>query len=302
MKLALGPVPYYWTAERFKAFYDTIADTDVDIVYLGEQVCSRRHNLRLPDWLSLAERLTDAGKEVVLSSLILVESESDLKALRRLAANGRFRVEANDMAMVQLVAGHAEFVIGPHLNVYNAASLGLLIEAGAVRWCAPTELSAQTLAGILSTLPATVESEVVVLGPLTLALSARCFTARHYNRQKDDCDFICMDHPTGMPLTTQDGQDFLVLNGVQTLSAKIHSLLHDLGSLRRLGVAVGRVVPLGENMAPLLAHVRARLDGRIDDDTGQHELAGLVAGECCGGYWNGLAGMQAGVSAMPGTP
>jgi len=46
MKLSLGPVLYYWTREALLDFYAGIADSATDIVYLGEVVCSRRHNLR----------------------------------------------------------------------------------------------------------------------------------------------------------------------------------------------------------------------------------------------------------------
>ena len=40
MKLSLGPVLYYWQRETLFDFYEQIADTAVDIVYLGEAVCS----------------------------------------------------------------------------------------------------------------------------------------------------------------------------------------------------------------------------------------------------------------------
>jgi len=46
MKLALGPILYYWERETTFSFYDEIAASPVDIVYLGETVCSRRHTLR----------------------------------------------------------------------------------------------------------------------------------------------------------------------------------------------------------------------------------------------------------------
>ena len=57
MKLSLGPVLYYWTREALLEFYAGVADSGVDIVYLGEVVCSRRHNLRLDDWLGIARNL-----------------------------------------------------------------------------------------------------------------------------------------------------------------------------------------------------------------------------------------------------
>ena len=57
MKLALGPVLYYWSRDTMLGFYEEMADAPVDIIYLGETVCSRRHLLRLQDYLDIAERL-----------------------------------------------------------------------------------------------------------------------------------------------------------------------------------------------------------------------------------------------------
>jgi hypothetical protein len=47
-------------------FYERIQCSPVDIVHLGEVVCSRRHELRLADWLEIGAALSAAGKEVVL--------------------------------------------------------------------------------------------------------------------------------------------------------------------------------------------------------------------------------------------
>ena len=96
-KLALGPVLYYWPKEKLLDFYEQIAASPVDIVYLGETICAKRRALNTEEWLALAERLSAAGKEVVLSTMALLEAESELKALHRLCENGRFTVEANDM-------------------------------------------------------------------------------------------------------------------------------------------------------------------------------------------------------------
>ncbi len=53
-------------------FYEAVREWPVDIVYLGETVCSRRHELRFQDWLEVADMLNDAGKNVVLSTQVLL--------------------------------------------------------------------------------------------------------------------------------------------------------------------------------------------------------------------------------------
>jgi len=83
-KLSLGPVLYYWSRETLLDFYERMADTPIDIIYLGETICSKRKSLATSDWLALAERLATAGKEVVLSTLTLLEAESELKTLQPL--------------------------------------------------------------------------------------------------------------------------------------------------------------------------------------------------------------------------
>ena len=101
MKIALGPLLYYWQRDTVLSFYSAMAATPIDVVYLGETVCSRRHELRLADWLDIAVRLRDAGKEVVLSSQVLLESGADVGTMHKITDNGDFLVEANDMGAVR---------------------------------------------------------------------------------------------------------------------------------------------------------------------------------------------------------
>ena len=45
-KISLGPLLYYWSRDDVFSFYEAIADTAIDIVYLGETVCSKRRLMR----------------------------------------------------------------------------------------------------------------------------------------------------------------------------------------------------------------------------------------------------------------
>src|SRR5690606_24923818 len=54
MKLSLGPLQYFWPREQVLAFYREAVSWPLDILYLGETVCSKRRELRTRDWLALA--------------------------------------------------------------------------------------------------------------------------------------------------------------------------------------------------------------------------------------------------------
>lgn len=291
MQLTLGPVAYHWPKARLDAFYEAMAAAPVDRIYLGETVCSRRREYRTADWLDAAARLAAAGKEVVLSSQVLMESEADLRTLRRLAADGRFAIEANDMGAVHMVAGHAPFVAGAHLNVYNAQTLAFLASLGASRWVPPFEMTSGSLASILAEAPEGIETEVFAYGRLPLAFSARCFTARHYDLPKDECRFVCIDHADGLVLATRDREPFLVLNGIQTQSYRVLNLLDALPRMRALGVKAVRLAPQAERMDEVVAAFRKALDGAAPAGVAEALDAALPA-PACNGYWHDRAGLE----------
>ncbi|HRA22559.1 MAG TPA: U32 family peptidase [Usitatibacteraceae bacterium] len=291
MKLSLGPLLYYWPREAVLAFYREAAAWPVDTVYLGETVCSRRRELKLADWLAIGEALAAAGKEVVLSTYELIESDADLRTMHAVVGNGVFRVEANDMAAARALSGKGPFVAGPFLNVYNAGTLALLAELGATRWVAPVELSREGIAAVVAEAPAGMETEIFAYGRLPLAVSARCFTARYNNLTKDHCEFRCIEHPDGLALDTQDGQHFLVLNGVQTQSASVQSLVSELGPARAAGANVLRLSPQSQRMGEVVAVFREALDGALAPRDAAARLAPLMPAAACDGYWHGQPGI-----------
>ena len=292
MKLALGPVLYYWPRAAVLEFYREIAASAVDVVYLGEVVCSRRHELALDDWLAIGSELAAAGKEVVLSAQILTESEGDLKLMRRVVANGRFRVEANDWGAVRLLSGREGWVAGPHVNAYNPQTLAMLAALGASRWVAPIEATRELVAEMSAARPAGTQVEVLAHGRLPLALSARCFTARRFDRQKEDCGYLCLEFPDGLAVDTQEGEAFLVLNGVQTLSAAVHSLASELAALQESHVDIVRISPQAQRTLDVIATWRAAIDGQLPASQAHATLASFSRGALANGFWRGRAGRE----------
>ncbi|QEL63650.1 peptidase U32 falily [Oryzomicrobium terrae] len=294
IKLAIGPILFYWSKDEVQNFYLQASDSPADIVYVGESVCSRRCQLRTADWIGLARDLADAGKEVVLSALALAESEGDLIALRKLVAacaesGGRIRLEANDLGAVKVAAeAGVPFVCGPHLNVYNEATLAWFAAKGATAWVPPLEAPRSLIEPLHASRPAGMATEVFAWGKIPLAFSARCFTARHYGLKKDDCQFRCLDHADGLTLATREGQSFLTMNGIQTMSAQHYSLLAELPVLRQLGIDALRLSPQSKDFFAVLAAFDA---ARRDPAATPSLPPGCTEHGLCDGYWHGQAGI-----------
>ncbi|WP_028452629.1 U32 family peptidase [Chitinilyticum aquatile] len=287
MQLTLGPNLYFWPRQQVLDFYADVASWPVADVYLGEVVCSRRHEVKTADWLALGTELAQAGKRVIYSTQALLESASDLMGLKRLVEAGGL-IEVNDLGAVEIArkAG-IPFVAGATLNIYNGPTLDWFAAQGATRWVPPLEASRETVTAILAEKTCAIETEVFGHGHLPLAFSARCFTARHYTLKKDDCQFKCLEHPDGMLVDTREGQHFLRINGIQTQSAACHSLYDDLPQLAAAGIGYLRI-------SPQATHCRAVVDAfaaRLTDASAGSDLAALHPQGLVNGYWHGKAGI-----------
>lgn len=292
LKLSLGAPQYYWSRQTYFDFYEAMAATAVDIVYLGETVCSRRHELRLQDWIDIAELMRSSGKEAVLSTQVLLESGVEVSTMHKVTANTDWPVEAGDMGAVQRVAGKRPFTGGMHLNIYNLPTLQWLASLGATRWVAPLEMKHEDLAALIQNGPQALQTEVFAYGRMPLAFSARCFTARQRNLPKDDCQFSCLDHPDGLMLKTRESEEFLVLNGIQTQSARVHNLIDELPRMQRMGVAVARISPQSQHMTEVVALFDAVRKGQLSGPEARAQLQPLMPDQSCNGYWHGRPGLE----------
>ncbi|WP_395490113.1 U32 family peptidase [Cedecea davisae] len=289
MKYSLGPVLYYWPKETLEKFYQAAAKSSADVIYLGEAVCSKRRATKVGDWLDMAKMLANEGKQVVLSTLALVQAPSELNELKRYVENGDFLIEANDIGSVNMAAERKlPFVAGHALNCYNAVTLRLLHKQGMMRWCMPVELSRDWLANMLDQcdelgIRNKFEVEVLSYGHLPLAYSARCFTARSEDRAKDECVTCCIKYPNGRDMRSQEQQQVFVLNGIQTMSGYVYNLGNELASMQGL-VDIVRLSPMGIGTLDVLDAFRA-------NENGSAPLP-LAARSDCNGYWRRLAGLE----------
>ncbi|MBU1300794.1 U32 family peptidase [Pseudomonas sp. NPDC047963] len=287
MKLSLGPVLFYWDRQHTLDFYADMAGMPLDVIYLGETVCSKRRDMGLDDWLGLARELKQQSTaQLVLSGLALVEAASELSSLRRLCENGELLVEANDMGAVQYLSERGlPFVGGPALNLYNGHALAELVSSGMQRWVPPVEISGTMIRDARAQLSqlgvAMPEIEIFAYGHLPLAYSARCFTARAENRPKDDCQFCCQNYPEGIPLLSQEGEALFTINGIQTLSASVSNLLADYPALVDSGAELLRLSPRASGMIEVVQAFDAVRNGGLPP----------LAVDGCNGYWHGQPGM-----------
>lgn len=289
--LSLAPVPYFWSRERLLEFYDAVADWPVERVYLGEVVCAKRRALDLEDWIAVGHRLQAAGKDVVLSSLTLIEAGSEAGAMQRLCRESPFLVEANDPGVMHVLHRLGKpFVCGPAINNYNTQTLTHLHSLGLTGYVLPVELGADTLSALTTAVP-DVRAEVIGWGRLPLSWSARCFTARAENRPRDRCELACLNDPEGRLLSTREGEPFLVLNGTQTQSALTCNLAPWLDTVEQAGATALRITPQPRATATVVAAFdRLRRSGPEPATLAELERCAPVG--TCDGFWHGAAGFE----------
>jgi O2-independent ubiquinone biosynthesis protein UbiV len=287
--LTLGPVLFNWDADRLRSFYRGIADNSkFDRVHLGEAVCGKRMPFTDAVWADAIERLEAAGKEVVLSTLALPSTPRERKSVADLCREDRL-VEVNDVTALPARLGRP-FVVGPLVNIYNERAAQFMAARGAVTLCTPVELPLSSVGVIARACPG-LELEVFAFGRLPLALSSRCYHARLHGLHKDSCQFVCGQDLDGLAVDTIDGQPFLAINGVQTLSQGVQAFCPSPEEAAGAGIARLRLSPHTADMNAVSTIYRDLLDGVIEPREARLKLSALdLPGALIDGYPRGVAG------------
>ncbi len=293
-QLTIAPILFHWSAEQKLDFYARIADeAPIDVVYLGEVICSKRTPFFEKHYGEVAERLTRAGKTVVFSTLAEVMLKRERNMIARFCDLEDYELEVNDSSALW----HLEkkpYRIGSLMNVYNEDTMAYLVGKGATHFSLPPELphnSIAILAARAKELGVTIE--VQVFGRVSLALSARCYHARAHGRIKDNCQFVCEEDFDGMPLNTLEKEEFLTINGIQTLSHTYLNLLGELDDMKNMGVTHFRLAPHTQDMVAVAKIFREALDTTASVKESSEKLATLgIPAPLSNGFWHGRPGHQ----------
>ncbi|MEC5162078.1 MULTISPECIES: U32 family peptidase [unclassified Janthinobacterium] len=252
LKISLAPLAHYWSKADTLRFYAEARYWPVDIIYLGEVVCSRRHLMQSQDWFALAQDLRAAGKQVVMATLLRVDNDADRHAtealVERAVADG-LQLEANCFGVVRAIRAMQgqSFVAGPSLNAHHEGILSWLAMLGASRFQPPPGLPLDVLGALQQRRPAGMQTEVSVWGQLALEFNAHCFSARDGAQGQGVCDFRCQGEPRRLPAQTGRRGAGLPLAGENCVD-----MFAQVPALRSLGVEIIRVQPQAHGMAALL--------------------------------------------------
>ena len=289
MKLSLGPIPFLWEKNRISSFYKEIAMTPVSVVYIGEVVCSKRAILGIDMLKMICEMLTDAGKEVVISTFGLMTNHEELEFTEALCKISAL-VEINNIGILNFCAGK-ETIAGPHLAIYNAPTAKFFSSIGVKRIVFMPELSRDAIRSISSAVPA-VEKEIIAFGNLPLAFSWRCYTARALGMSKSNCAISCIKYPEGMPLETMDRMPVYNINGTQIVSAQKVCMIEEMELLRDMGIGLLRIIPHATATSEIIGIYNSVIEGIIPPSKAVEALRKFAPEGISNGWFYGQPGWE----------
>ncbi|TKB49601.1 U32 family peptidase [Ferrimonas aestuarii] len=219
MKLAMTLNCWPLTRQQQQQQLDQLATLPVQRIFLGETVCEKRDRVALRGLLELADGLAQQGKQLVLSTLNLVNGPRELKLVEQVCQQTKMLVEANDYTAVRLLTEMKQpFWASANLNLYNLDTLSWLHDLGAQGFVPPIDISDKNATRLFeeaATWLPNLEREIIGFGWPQLSVSARCATARIQGRNRDNCDKVCQQHCTPVA-DTLEGERLLYINGPQT--------------------------------------------------------------------------------------
>ena len=290
MKVTLGPIPFLWEKEKILSFYKEISETPVSTVYLGEVICSKRSVLGIDTIEAIAHMLSDAGKEVVVSTLGLITHRDELnfiESLCRLPLN----IEVNNIGALNLCPDKSRVIGGPHLAIYNAPTAKFLAGLGIQRIVFMPELSRQAIESLSLSVPS-VEKEIIAFGNLPLAFSWRCYTARALNLSRTNCAIVCKKYPSGMPLETMEGMALFNINGTQLMSEQKVCMIEQIDILRTLGIGHLRIIPQEHHTSDIAEIFSKTIAGVLDRPAALEALKRFAPAGVSNGWFYGRAGWE----------
>jgi collagenase-like PrtC family protease len=93
-------------------------------------------------------------------------------------------------------------------------------------------------------------------------------------------------------LSTREDKRFLIINGIQTQSARVHSLVHELSD-PATGLDILRISPQSKHTERVISLFDRVRTGTLEATETSHELEPFAPAGLCDGYWHGAAGMAA---------
>ena len=292
-KLTLGPCLFNWKVNDWKDFYFKIAEESViDEVYLGEVVCYKRWPFFEVAFDDVINRLKACGKKVNLSGFSLILGDSEMNTTKKfieIANNENYLMEVNDIGLLGLLK-NKPFIIGPTINVYNESTMETLANQGAVRFCFPYESDKSALEILSKT--TTCEKEMFVFGRMPLAIAARCYHARIHKTTKDDCKYVCEKDYNGKPISTLVDENFLTINGTQTMSFSYNNLINELIEMKQMGINVFRISPHFFDMVSIIKLFKEVLDKKISSSEAMSKIKDIMPENTTfsNGFYKGIDG------------
>lgn len=292
-KLTLGPCLFNWKVNDWKDFYFKIAEeAPVDEVYLGEVVCYKRWPFFEVALNDVIEKLKKHGKKVHLSGFSLVLSDLEINTSKKfihIAEENGFLIEANDVSLLHLLKNKPH-IVGPTINVYNESTMQALISNGATRFCFPYEIDKKSLLILCQQEHA--EKEMFVFGRMPLAIAARCYHARIHNTQKDDCKYVCEKDYNGKTISTLVDENFLTVNGTQTMSFSYNNLINEVLEMQDMGVNIFRISPHYINMVEIINLFKKVLDKKLSSYEATEQMKLLMPKDYkfSNGFYHGVEG------------